>query len=121
MAYAMSMLSEVTTKTIRINMTTNRIKTVTNHNVTIRINFDSNHNGPWAAVTMNNAATTQMRGAMEIAAQSVVAYLPIVRHVPFTSRRARASGRGGYCSSIRRRRAFVRSIWRWYSVSRATL
>lgn len=31
---------------------------------------------------MNDAATTQMRGAMEIAAQSVVAYLPIVRHVP---------------------------------------
>ena len=46
MTYAMSMFSEVTTKTIRINMTTNRIKTVTNHNVTIRINFDSNHNGP---------------------------------------------------------------------------
>lgn len=49
MTYAMSMLSEVTTKTIRINMTMTRIKTVTNHNVTIRINFDSNHNGPWAA------------------------------------------------------------------------
>lgn len=44
---------------------------------------DSNQNGdepqrPVVAVTMNDAATTQMRGAMEIAAQSVVAYLPIV-------------------------------------------
>ena len=46
MTYAMSMSSEVTTKTIRINMTMTRIKTVTNHNNTIRINFDSNHNGP---------------------------------------------------------------------------
>ena len=72
------------------------------------------------AVTMNNAATTQMRGAMEIAAQSVVAYLPIVRRVPLRPRPL-GLGRGGYCSNIRRRRAFVRSIWRWYSVSRATL
>ena len=64
MTYAMSMSSEVTTKTIRINMTMIRIKTVTNHNV------------PWAAVTMNEAATTQMRGAMKIAAQSVVAFCP---------------------------------------------
>ena len=107
MTYAMSMSFEVTTKTIRINMTTNRIKTVTNRN------------GGWQ-VTMNDAATTQMRGAMEIAAQSVVAYLPIVRHVPLRPRPL-GLGRGGYCSSIRRRRAFVRSIWRWYSVSRATL
>lgn len=35
MTYAMSMFFEVTTKTIRINMTTNRIK------------LDTNHNGPW--------------------------------------------------------------------------
>ena len=49
MTYAMSMSSEVTTKTIRINMTTNRINLSTNHNNTIRINFDSNHNGPWVA------------------------------------------------------------------------
>ena len=47
MTYAMSMSFEVTTKTIRINMTTNRIKTVTNYNVTIRINMSTNHNGPW--------------------------------------------------------------------------
>ena len=47
MTYAMSMLSEVTTKTIRINMTMTRIKTVTNHNVTNRINMSTNHNGPW--------------------------------------------------------------------------
>ena len=120
MTYAMSMSSEVTTKTIRINMTMIRIKTVTNHNNTIRINFDSNHNVLWVAVTMNEAATTQMRGAMEIAAQSVVAYLPIVRCAPLHPD-ARASGCGGYCSSIRRSRALVRSIWRWYSVSRATL
>ena len=126
MTYAMSMSSEVTTKTIRINMTTNRIATVTNRNVTIRINMTTNrittvtnHNGGWQ-VTMNDAATTQMRGAMEIAAQSVVAYLPIVRCAPLRPD-ARASGCSGYCSSIRRRRAFVRSIWRWYSVSRATL
>ena len=46
MTYAMSMLSEVTTKTIRINMTTIRITTVTSCNNTVRINFDSNHNGP---------------------------------------------------------------------------
>ena len=82
MTYAMSMSSEVTTKTIRINMTTNRIATVTNRNVTIRINMTTNrittvtnHNGGWQ-VTMNDAATTQMRGAMEIAAQSVVAFCP---------------------------------------------
>ena len=56
MTYAMSMSSEVTTKTIRINMSTNRIETVT--------------------VTMNEAATTQTRGAMKIAAQSVVAFCP---------------------------------------------
>lgn len=47
MTYAMSMFFEVTTKTIRINMTTNRITTVTNCNVTIRINMSTNHNGPW--------------------------------------------------------------------------
>ena len=63
MTYAMSMSSEVTTKTNRINMTTNRITTVTNHN------------GGWQ-VTMNEAATTQMRSAMKIAAQSVVAFCP---------------------------------------------
>ena len=120
MTYAMSMSSEVTTKTIRINMTTNRITTVTNHNVTIRINMSTNRDAPWVAVTTNDAATTQMRGAMEIAAPSVVAYLPIVRHAPLRPRPL-GLGRGGYCSSIRRRRAFVRSIWRWYSVSRATL
>ena len=95
MTYAMSMLSEVMTDTIRINMNTNRIETVTNHNVTIRINMSTNHNSPRAAITMNDAATTQMRGAMEIAAQSVVAYLPIVRCAPLRPD-ARASGRGGY-------------------------
>ena len=54
MTYAMSMLSEVTTKTIHINMTTIRIKTVTNHNNTIRINMATNRittvtnrNGGW--------------------------------------------------------------------------
>ena len=31
---------------------------------------------PVVAITMNEAATTQMRGAMEIAAQSVVAFYP---------------------------------------------
>ena len=61
---------------------------------------ESNQNGdesqrPMVAVTMNDAATTQMRGAMEIAAQSVVAYLPIVRCAPLHPD-ARASGRGGY-------------------------
>ena len=120
MTYAMSMFSEVTTDTVRTDMNTNRIETVTNHNVTIRINMSTNHNSPRAAITMNEAATTQMRGAMEIAAQSVVAYLPIVHHAPLRPRPL-GLGRGGYCSSIRRRRAFVRSIWRWYSVSRATL
>ena len=64
MTYAMSMSSEVTTKTIRINMSTNRI------------NMSTNHNGPRAAITMNDTATTQMRGAMKIAAQSVVAFCP---------------------------------------------
>ena len=49
---------------------------------------------PVATVTMNEAATTQMRGAMKIAAQSVVAYLPIVRLVPLRPD-ARASGRKG--------------------------
>ena len=120
MTYAMSMSSKVTMKTIRINMNTNRIETVTNHNVTIRINMSTNHNSPRAAITMNDAATTQMRGAMKIAPQSVAAYLPIVRCAPLHPD-ARASGCGGYCSSIRRSRALVRSIWRWYSVSRATL
>lgn len=96
MTYAMSMLSEVTTKTIRINMTTNRIKTVTNHNNTIRINFDSNRNGPWAAGHDERGGHDTNARCDGIAAQSVVAYLPIVHHVPFTSRRARASGRGGY-------------------------
>ena len=95
MTYAMSMSSEVTTKTIRINMSTNRIETVTNHNVTIRINMSTNHNGPRAAITMNDTATTQMRGAMKIAAQSVVAYLPIASNAPLRPD-ARASGRGGY-------------------------
>ena len=76
MTYAMSMLSEVMTDTVRTDMVTSRIKTVTNHNNTIRINFDSNHNVPRAAITMNEAATTQMRGAMKIAAQSVVAFCP---------------------------------------------
>ena len=65
MTYAMSMSSEVATKTIRINMSTNRIETVTNYNVTIRINMSTNHNSPRAAITMNEAATTQMRGAMK--------------------------------------------------------
>ena len=120
MTYAMSMSSKVMTDTVRTDMVTNRIETVTNHNVTIRINMSTNHNSPRAAITMNDAATTQMRGAMKIAAQSVVAYLPIVRCAPLHPD-ARASGCGAYCSSIRRRRAFVRSIWRWYSVSRATL
>lgn len=71
MTYAMSMSSEVTTKTIRTDMVTNRITTVTNRNVTIRINMTTNrittvtnHNGGWQ-VTMNDAATTQMRDAME--------------------------------------------------------
>ena len=120
MTYAMSMLSKVMTDTVRTDIATNRIETVTNHNVTIRINMSTNHNGPKAAITMNEAATTQMRGAMKIAARSVVAYLPIVRCAPLHPD-ARASGCGAYCSSIRRRRALVRSIWRWYSVSRATL
>lgn len=65
MTYAMSMSSEVASDTIRINMTTIRVTTVTNRNNTIRINLDSNHNVPWVAVTMNDAATTQMRGAMK--------------------------------------------------------
>lgn len=47
MTYAMSMFSEVASDTIRINMTTIRVTTVTNRNNTSRINFDSNHNGPW--------------------------------------------------------------------------
>ena len=47
MTYAMSMLSKVMTDTVRINMSTNRIETVTNHNVTIRINMSTNHNSPW--------------------------------------------------------------------------
>ena len=76
MTYAMSMLSKVTTDTVRTDMNTNRIETVTNHNVTIRINMSTNHNSPRAAITMNDAATTQMRGAMKIAAQSVVAFCP---------------------------------------------
>ena len=46
-------------------------------------------------VLRDEAATTQMRGAMKIAAQSVVAYLPIVRCAPLRPD-ARASGRGGY-------------------------
>ena len=46
-------------------------------------------------VLRDEAATTQMRGAMKIAAQSVVAYLPIVRCAPLHPD-ARASGRGGY-------------------------
>ena len=120
MTYAMSMLSEVTTDTVRTDMSANRIETVTNHNVTIRINMITNHNSPRLAITMNEATTTQMRDAMKIAAQSVVAYLPIASDVALRPD-ARASGRGAYCSSIRRRRALVRSIWRWYSVSRATL
>ena len=95
MTYAMSMLSEVMTDTVRTDMVTNRIETVTNHNVTIRINMSTNHNSPRAAIAMNDAATTQMRGAMKIAAQSVVAYLPIVRCAPLHPD-ARASGRGGY-------------------------
>ena len=47
MTYARSMLSEVMADTIRTDMNTNRIETVTNHNVTIRINMSTNHNGPW--------------------------------------------------------------------------
>ena len=47
MTYAMSMLSKVTTDTVRTDMVTNRIETVTNRNVTIRINMSTNHNGPW--------------------------------------------------------------------------
>ena len=47
MTYAMSMFSEVASDTIRINMTTIRVTTVTNRNNTSRINFDSNHNTPW--------------------------------------------------------------------------
>ena len=46
-------------------------------------------------VLRDEAATTQMRGAMKIAAQSVVAYLPIASNVPLRPD-ARASGRGGY-------------------------
>ena len=76
MTYAMSMLSEVMTDTVRTDMNTNRIETVTNHNVTIRINMSTNHNSPRAAITMNEAATTQTRGAMKIAARSVVAFCP---------------------------------------------
>ena len=64
MTYAMSMSSKITTKTIRTDM------------VTDRINMSTNHNSPRAAITMNEAATTQMRGAMKIAAQSVVAFCP---------------------------------------------
>ena len=90
MTYAMSMSSEVTTKTIRINMNTN-------------------HNGPRAAITMNEAATTQMRGAMKIAAQSVVAYLPIASNVPLRPD-ARASGRGGYSAISASKRCFVRAF-----------
>ena len=56
MTYAMSMLSKVMSDTVRTDMSTNRIETVT--------------------VTMNKAATTQTRGAMKIAAQSVVAFCP---------------------------------------------
>lgn len=50
-----------------------------------------------------------MRGAMEIAAQSVVAYLPIVRCL---SRRSRV---GMWCLLLKHQtKCAVRSIWRWY-------
>ena len=118
MTYAMSMLSKVMTDTVRTDMVTNRINMSTRAGVSkaMRLATKLKHRG----ALRDEAATTQMRGAMKIAAQSVVAYLPIVRCAPLRPD-ARASGRGAYCSSIRRRRAFVRSIWRWYSVSRATL
>jgi hypothetical protein len=76
MTYAMSMSSEVTTKTIRIKTVTNR-------------------NGPWVAGHDEQRGHDTNARAMKIAAQSVVAYLPIVRHVPLRPRPL-GLGRGGY-------------------------
>ena len=100
MTYAMSMSSEVTTKTIRINMSTNRINMSTRAGVSkaIRLATKLKHFAPAphrGGVLRDEAATTQTRCAMKIAAQSVVAYLPIVRCAPLHPD-ARASGRGGY-------------------------
>ena len=76
MTYAMSMLSKVMTDTVRTDMVTNRINMSTRAGVSEVMRLATKWKHFASRCLRDEAATTQMRGAMKIAAQSVVAFCP---------------------------------------------